>query len=132
MDCSKHKECISKIKVLKELKTAAADREEYEDAIKYRNEIFDLEKNRSEVSDLKQWIGPRTVITLMDMHSKIAEKRGDKLAEEFAKLFTLPEATTDEDLEQVIKVYNQACHYARVWEVLEDSIDCDLYLDQSR
>lgn len=70
--------------------------------------------------------------SLVDMHTKISEKRGEKLAEEFATLFTLPEATTDEDLEKVIKVYNQASHYARVWEVLEDTIDCDLYLDQSR
>ena len=118
--CKKHAETIGEMIRIKEIKRIAAEREDYDTAIQYRNLLSQLEKQLSSANEIEEWLLQYKETTLKDLEDKVKKTMGEATVLEFKEKFVLSEIRTSSDIEAAMGIMASANHYIKVKSILKD------------
>jgi len=110
-----HAEKLNHIQKLKELKAQAAEREDYDSALQYRNTINLVEKELQTVEEVEKWLSEEKGKSLSD----IAESLNSEEQNSFWSKFKLPEVKGSVDIERAIEQVNKAEIYIKVKSLIK-------------
>ena len=118
--CKKHAETVGEMTRIKEIKRLAADREDYDTAVQYRNLLNTLEKQLCSAEEIEEWLKDYSDTTLSDLEASVRQTMGEEAALEFKERFALPEITKSSDIEAAQAVMASAQHYITVKNILKE------------
>ncbi|CAG9330334.1 unnamed protein product [Blepharisma stoltei] len=120
LKCRKHSETLKEIERIKEIKSMAAEREDYDTAIQYRNILIQLEKELSSPDEIENWIKDKKELTLKELEEKVTVSYGSEAGREFAEKFVYPEVKTSLDIENIKEIFLKAQFYCEIKKILSN------------
>jgi hypothetical protein len=120
LKCKKHAETIGEMIRIKEIKRIAAEREDYDTAVQYRNLLAQLEKQLCTAEEIEEWLKDYKETTLYDLEAQVKKSMGDEIALEFKEKFVFPDIKKSSDIEAAQLIMLSAQHYIKVKSVLKD------------
>ena len=118
--CKKHTETVGEMVRIKEIKRIAAEREDYDTAIQYRNLLNTLEKQLCNAEEIQEWLNDYSETTLADLESTVKKTMGPEAALEFHEKFSFPDIEKSSDIEASQSIFSSAQHYIQVKSILKD------------
>ena len=122
LKCKKHAETVGEIMRIKEIKRIAADREDYDTAIQYRNLLVQLEKQLCSADEIEEWLKEYKDTTLADLENYVKQNLGEEVAAKFKEKFVLPEIKKSSDIETAQNIMASAQQFIMVKTILKDQI----------